>query len=178
MPRKVNKKNENRISGTYNEMIEKNKKINNSENSNNINKGNYIIAEININRYNINEDIRIINSFEASKKQIYWINGKNYYLYENEKEIKEKCIIKINDKIIPFSYFNKFNKEGIYEIKYIFKENIIKSDFMFCDCKFISNLNLSSFNTQNITNMGYMFYGCNSLANLNLFSLILKMLLI
>ncbi len=48
--------------------------------------------------------------------------------YKNEKEIKEKIIIKINDKIIKFNYFYKFEKEGIYEIKQIFKENIIKTD--------------------------------------------------
>ena len=27
---------------------------------------------------------------------------------ENEKEIKENCEIRINDEIIPFSYFYKF----------------------------------------------------------------------
>ena len=67
MKGKINNRNEIKISRTYNEMIEKNKKINKSEISNNINKENYIIAEININKYNINEDIRIINSFEESK---------------------------------------------------------------------------------------------------------------
>ena len=108
MSKKTQKKNENKTSRAYNEMIENNKKIN-SENNNNVNKENYIIAEININKYNINADIRIINSFEERF-------GKYNFLYENEKEIKEKCIIKINDKIIPFSYFYKFNKEGIYEI--------------------------------------------------------------
>ena len=43
---------------------------------------------------------------------------------ENEKEIKENCEIRINNKIIPFSYIYKFNKKGKYNVKYIFKENI------------------------------------------------------
>ena len=202
MPRKTKKNNEYKTSRAYNEMIEKNKKIKNSEKINIINKENYIIAEINIKKHNINENIRIINSFEESKKQINWRDDQNSY--KNEKEIKEKCIIKINNKIISFKYFTKFEKEGKYEIKYIFKENIIKADFMFCGCNSLTNLNLSSFNTQNainlremffrcysltnfnlssfnthnVTNMYSMFEGFNSLTNLNLSSLILKMLLI
>ena len=129
MIKKTKKENENKISRSYNEILEKNKIINYTKNIYNINNENYIIAEIFINKYNINVDIRIINSFEESKKKIYWINDENKYLYENEKEIKEHCIIKINDKIIPFKYFNKFDTERKYEIKYIFKENIINTDF-------------------------------------------------
>ena len=34
---------------------------------------------------------------------------------------------------------------------------------MFYDCKSLTNLDLSNFNTQNVTNMGEMFSGCNSL---------------
>ena len=37
--------------------------------------------------------------------------------WENEKEIKENCEIRINDIIIPFSYFCKFKKKGKYKIK-------------------------------------------------------------
>ena len=72
---------------------------------------NYIIAEINISKYNINKDIRIINSFEKVKregeafeililKEDY--NEKKVLKYENEKEIKKNCEIKINGKNIPF----------------------------------------------------------------------------
>ena len=39
---------------------------------------------------------------------------------------------------------------------------------MFDNCKSLTNLNLSNFNTQNVTNMSSMFAGCNSLTNLNL----------
>ena len=39
--------------------------------------------------------------------------------YENEKEIKEKCKIKINGNVIPFAYFYKFDKKG----KYIYSLN-------------------------------------------------------
>ena len=39
---------------------------------------------------------------------------------------------------------------------------------MFFNCKSLTNLNLSNFNTQNVTNMESMFGGCKSLTNLNL----------
>ena len=89
-----------------------------------MNNMNYIIAEIDINENNINKNIRIINSYEISKKQFDLNNGVDDSKYENEKEIKEKCKIKINNKIIEFSYFYKFNKEGKYIIKYSFTNNL------------------------------------------------------
>ena len=68
MPRKIKKINENKKSRAYNEFKEENKKIKNSENNNN--KENYIIAEINIDKNNLNKDIRIINSYEEVKRKI------------------------------------------------------------------------------------------------------------
>ena len=59
---------------------------------------NYIIAEINIYKNNINESIRLINSFEQSIKEgenYYNIKKEDYYKYENEKEIKDNCEIEI-----------------------------------------------------------------------------------
>ena len=130
--------------------------------------GNYIIAEINIGEDKIDEDIRIMNSFEEAKRENEWMDREDDYKFENEKEIKEKCIIKINNKIISFNYYNKFNEKGKYKIEYLFNEIIIKTDYMFYECNSLTNINLSNFNTQNVTDMGYMFYGCNSLTNINL----------
>ena len=60
---------------------------------------NYIIAEININKSNINKNIRLINSFEQAKKEkggnYFGIKEEDYYKYENEKEIKDNCQIEI-----------------------------------------------------------------------------------
>ena len=39
--------------------------------------------------------------------------------YKNEKEIKENIIIKINGKVIEFTYRYKFEKEGKYNIEYL-----------------------------------------------------------
>ena len=125
-----------------------------------INNNNYIISEIEIEEDNKNE--RLINSYEQfykeSKDRIEKIEEeelKKMLMNEenkNEKEIKENCIIEINNEIIPFSYFHKFEKKGKYKIKYLFKNNLTKT---YC-----------------------MFHGCISLTNLNLSNLIFKMLLV
>ena len=145
-----------------NQKIKENK-INNKDN-------NYIIAKIDIDKHNVYENIRLINSFEQAINErfgyFYDIKEEDYNKYENEKEIKDNCLIEINNKKIEFSYFYKFKEKGKYIIKYIFLNNITKTDFMFFDCNSLNNLNLSNFNTQNVTNMSNMFPYCNSLTNL------------
>ena len=130
------------------------------------NNKNYIIAELYINDKNINENIRIINSFEQVKREYSNIEGD--YKNENEKEIKENCVIKINGKVIPFNYFYKFKKEGIYKIEYSFNHYITNTNYMFFECSSLTNLNLSNFNTTNVIDMSFMFERCPSLTNLNL----------
>ena len=83
---------------------------------------NYIIAQFNSKKDN--EQIRIISSYEQYYRENIVIKYEKEY--ENEKEIKDNCKIIINNHIRPFGYFNKFNKIGKYNIKYIFKKNIIK----------------------------------------------------
>ena len=147
-----------KVSQEENKKLEENI-INNKEKS-------YIIAEINIDEYNMNEKIRLINSFEQiirekeeEEEEDYFddIKKEEYYKYENEKEIKDNCEIEINNNKIEFSYFYEFKEEGKYIIKYIFLKNLTKTDFMFYYCNSLTNLNLSNFNTQNVTNMSYMF---------------------
>ena len=130
------------------------------ENNENIDNNNYIISEIDINDNNIGKDIRIINSYEECLRENTWMKKDNKY--NNEEEIK-KCEIKINDELIPFNYKYKFNSKGKYKIKYSFKNNLTKTNHMFCYCELLTNINLSNFNTNNVTNMGWMFCGCSSL---------------
>ena len=128
-----------------------------------ISSNNYIIGEIYISKDDINKDIRIINSYEE------YLRNKKLEIkqYINEEEIKE-CIIEINNENYPFSYTHKFDKEGKYIIKYIFKNILLTSTYMFANCLNIINLDLSNFNTEKIINMSCMFLGCASLKNLNL----------
>ena len=137
---------------------------------------NYIISEIEIKEDNQNE--RIINSYEQfymeNKDRIKKIEDEELRKMlmneenKNEKEIKENCIIEINNEIIPFSYFYKFEKKGKYKIKYLFKNNLTKCKFMFSGCIILKYIDLSNFNTQNVTNMNNMFEGCESLTNIDL----------
>ena len=129
---------------------------------------NYIIGEIEIKEENIGKEIRIINSYENDLREKKWVPFEDEYKYKNEKELKEKCIIEINDEIIPFSYYYKFKEKGIYKIKYKFNDNLKILCYMFCGCKSIRNLNLSNFDTKNVTNMRGMFAGYKSITNLNL----------
>ena len=136
---------------------------------NEMNYKNIIIGEIFINKENINKDIRIINSFENAKREKSWMkDSKDDWKYENEKEIKENIVIKINGTIIEFVYYYKFKEEGKYIIEYLFKNNLTKTDYMFNFCESLTNLNLSNFNTQNVTNMSGMFNFCNSLTKENI----------
>ena len=144
---------------------------------------NFITGEIDIKPGNINLYTRIINSFENFKREIGFEDREDDWKFGNEKEIKENIEIKINNIIIPFSYYLKFPKEGKYIIQYSFKKNLSKTNHMFWGCNLLTitnmshmfggcnslkNLNLSNLNTQNVTNMSRMFYCCYLLTNLNL----------
>ena len=39
---------------------------------------------------------------------------------------------------------------------------------MFSECKSLTNINLSNFNTQNVTDMSFMFWRCSFLTNINI----------
>ena len=131
------------------------------------NKNNIIKGEIYIKKENINKYIQIINSFENYKRE-QWVDEDVDLKCSNEKEIKENIEIKINGKLIEFTYYYQFNKEGTYIIEYSFKNNLTKTCYMFCHCDRLISLDLSNFNTQNVNNKRSMFYDCNSLTNLDL----------
>ena len=142
-----------KIGNLYNEYKEYE-----NENDNNI-----IIGDIKIAKDDINKNIQIINSYENAKKTDNHIEGS-----KNEKDIKENIEIKINKKVIGFSYFYKFKKEGDYTIEYLFKKNLTNLNYIFYKCDKLINLDLSNFNTQQVTDMSYMFSDCISLKNLEL----------
>ena len=147
-------KNVNIILNTLNDDIKKIEEkfkniLNNNSNSINLksyvvneeikskNKDNYIIAEIDVKNDDINKEIRIINSYEEYFRK----NSGNLIkddALKNEDVIK-KCEIKINDELIPFNYFHKFNAEGKYIINYSFKNNINNTTLMFGECELLSS---------------------------------------
>ena len=113
----------------------------------------------------LNNPIRILNCYEEAKK-----DHPNWNLegINNEKEIKENCELYLNENKIDFCYKYKFDKEGKYTIKIIFKKPLININYIFFDCNKLLSIDLSNFNTNNVTNMSYMFFNCSSLTSLNL----------
>ena len=81
------------------------------------------------------------------------------------------CDIYINDTKTTFDYYYNFPKEGIYTIKYKFKELLQSTNSMFSFCKSITSIDLSNFKSQKVTDMSYMFFCCLSLKSLNLTNL-------
>ena len=134
------------IGTDFNESIDlKDIKINLKKSDSEINEkiengNNFIIAELNIKKEDINKDIGIINSYEECLRKVY-PNEKLKEEFKNEEEIKQ-CEIKINEKLIPFNYFHKFAKEGKYIIKYSFKNNLTKTNFMFYGCDKLTKNNI------------------------------------
>ena len=128
-------------------------------------KDNIIIGKIKVEKTCLRH--RLINSYENVKrenKNLFWDNVKEI---ENEEQIKN-CDIFINDIKINFNYYYEFPGEGIYNIKYIFKNKLKSTNFMFYGCYTLISLDLSNFDTKSVINMEYMFFRCNSLIELNL----------
>ena len=160
---KIGDRNLNQNIGFFIREIFTNNILNKNENEINLD-NNYIISEIFISEENVGKKIRIINSYEESQKESN-LNIKEEFT--NEKEIKE-CQIEINDQKYPFSYFQEFKNLGNYKIKYSFPSLLKNCSFMFADCSFLTNLDLSNFNSRQVENMDHMFSKCSSLTNLNL----------
>ena len=114
-------------------------------------------------------------------------NIHNLYFYHNSKitlKVKgrgEHAIFNKNFKSINYLkevYINE-NKQNKIAYKYIFNQennfveliwndNIDNTENMFRECKSITEMNLSYFNTTFVTSMDNMFEGCSSLTSLDL----------
>ena len=135
---------------------------------------NSITGQINVSRDN--EKIKVINSYENFIK---YMKDEDLVIDDsakNENEIKDNIEINITKEgegevelqKIEYPYLFKFNKKGTYNIKYSFKNNLSKTNHMFCYCKSLTKLDFSNFNTQDVTDMRMMFEGCEGLTELNL----------
>ena len=111
-----------------------------------------IICEYDIK--NKNEDIQILNCYEEVKKQDPKdFNWELIEYVENEKEIKDKSELYLNNQKIQFCFKYKFEKEGKNTINIIFNNLLKNTNFMFSGCSSLTSLNLSNFNTNNVQNM-------------------------
>ena len=122
-------------------------------------KKNEIKLRIEINKFNINNNISILGYLKPGldRQILRELNESNTEIY-------------INDKKYKFCRFFKFPKEGIYHIKLKFNVNIRDCSYMFFECHELISIDLSSFFTNNVTNMEAMFFYCYNLKNINLSS--------
>ena len=124
-----------------------------------INKIDYIKCVFNINKENVGKEIQILNHLYYCEKEII-----------KNDEIEKKIKMIINGEIRKCIFKYKFNKEGKYNIYYIQENELENMSYMFNQCKYLEEINLSSFDTNNVTNMKNMFSGCSSLKEINLSS--------
>ena len=124
----------------------------------------YSLIEIEIKPVN-NKFGNFINMNENEKYYHIYFNDneeeiKSNYLNENENVTKLKIYIDFqvksfyelfdNCKCIEYIYFNKF-----------YRNNINNMAYMFFGCSSLKELNLSNFNTNNVTDMLWMFRECS-----------------
>ena len=129
---------------------------------------NYIIAEIVINDNEINEDIRIINSYEEFER---CLGIKEFEKEKMNEELIKTIEIKINNELIPFTYLYKFPQKGKYTIKYSFPNLINNINYIFAECVNIISIDFSNFNSQKINSMSYLCFKCKSLSDINISNL-------
>ena len=154
--------------GNFEYFPQNNNGIEEEENINSKQKINIINGVIKIENNNFEQ--KIINSYENWRKENpdeYEWNKESIDAIPNEEKIKRSEIY-INDKKIDFSYYYIFPSNGIYKIKYIFRDILTSINFLFYKCTSIISLDFSEFNAQYLTNMGCTFSFCISLTSLNL----------
>ena len=106
-------------------------------------------------------EINDINDYVFFFSKLYdckELNDSNVKLYINDEKYKFK------------NYFYPL-KPGKYVIKILFNFNLKSCKNMFYNCNYITNIDLSLFDSKNVVDMSYMFYGCENLENINLANL-------
>ena len=98
-----------------------------------------------------------------------------YFLENNKKEeihnkdINESNIeVYINNTKIKYSKCFRPTKEGEYTIKLVFLKQITDCSYIFNNCRNITSIDLSSFDSSKVTHMNYMFSECYNLNEINL----------
>ena len=113
------------------------------------------------------------------KDNCYFLDNTNYIEFDNHQnkhihnflnELNSTNVnLYVNNKY--YKYFNKYfnpGKPGIYKIKLEFKIKMTNCSHMFDDCRTITEIDLSNFDTSEVNDMSYMFFYCTKLKKLNL----------
>ena len=115
---------------------------------------NNILTNYNIENNDLNKNIKTINYNQIDKK--------------NKSEIQKICEIYLNDQKVDFKFEHKFKQTGEYKLKFIFKNLLTDSSYLFYNSHNLQKINLSKFKTDNVCDMRYMFSDCDNLEEINL----------
>ena len=130
------------------------------------NNNNEIIITIKIDKKDTNKDIYFLDNYENKDEE-----GNKYNYHGNLKELnKLNADLYINNYKTEYKKYFRPEKEGEYNFKLKFKNNLNDCSYMFAGCKNIININFLSFSIKNIISMKYMFYECENLKHINFFS--------
>ena len=149
-PTIVDPEEKNKILGAQKKPEEKNE-IANAPRNEIKNYDNYLLAKYKIEKKDLKKEIQIINCDK-----------------ENENDIKNSCIIFLDEKEKPFSFKYKFDKEATYTFKFAFKKNMKNLYKLFFDCENLIEINFDKFNLTEVENMSHMFKKYISLLEINL----------
>jgi len=105
-------------------------------------------------------------------ENISLLNFERYKEFEEEEEEKSKNCYKAQ-KIEynlenGFYFYLYFHTEGIHTIKIIFRKKLYNCDFLFHNCKDITEIDLLNFDCSQVISCESMFDGCISLKKINL----------
>ena len=152
----------------------------------NLTNNNFIILKININKNNINTQIRLLNqentykyffNFERDDLEIIidgciadirYENRNNTFEYDQKSsDCYKSQFLEHKLKTKYFFYWN-FNKPGIHIIKIIFKKKLSRCNNLFYKCDQISEIDISNFDCSQIVDCSGMFEDCSKLTMLKL----------
>ena len=106
---------------------------------------------------------------------IFKENNKNFQIrFENQVSINNNLPNNNYIELKEDELDNSQNKDEVFEkyIKvYLKLQNITNLSYMFCNCRYLSSLDISGFyqiDNTNFNNLSYLFYNCTSLESLNI----------
>ena len=70
-----------------------------------------------------------------------------------------------------YFYLKGWSGINIEPLRKEYENLLTKTNFMFCDCNYIVNIDLTNFKSEKVINMCGMFMNCNSLTYINLSNL-------
>ena len=125
----------------------------------------------------IENQIKIILKIEEDMigQKVYFLdnytgneNEENVFSHNHLKELNEKNVeLEINGKPTKYKKFF-YPEQSFNEIIIYFKKPIKDCSYMFYNCSYLDEIDLSAFDTQYVTNMECMFAMCENLKSIDL----------